>query len=133
MLSKYLNQTIFFVVLTFSMEISCDLLIRPIRHVKKQGEFEQLLNKVTINLITVIIFESASEALDSVYQDDLCPRSREEAVARGRSCLKKCVSDADCISSRKRCLCDGLCGWSCVRPGKFNSCLVINYVKLKNF
>ncbi|XP_015785992.1 sushi, von Willebrand factor type A, EGF and pentraxin domain-containing protein 1-like isoform X2 [Tetranychus urticae] len=94
MLSKYLNQTIFFVVLTFSMEISCDLLIRPIRHVKKQ----------------------ASEALDSVYQDDLCPRSREEAVARGRSCLKKCVSDADCISSRKRCLCDGLCGWSCVRP-----------------
>ncbi|GIX89468.1 hypothetical protein CEXT_65631 [Caerostris extrusa] len=40
----------------------------------------------------------------------------EEAAARGRQCLRKCASDADCISTRKRCLCDGLCGWSCIRP-----------------
>ncbi|GFY59685.1 sushi, von Willebrand factor type A, EGF and pentraxin domain-containing protein 1 [Trichonephila inaurata madagascariensis] len=45
-----------------------------------------------------------------------CLRNREEAAARGRQCLRKCASDADCISSRKRCLCDGLCGWSCIRP-----------------
>ncbi|GIY17314.1 uncharacterized protein CDAR_35911 [Caerostris darwini] len=45
-----------------------------------------------------------------------CLRNREEAAARGRQCLRKCASDADCISTRKRCLCDGLCGWSCIRP-----------------
>lgn len=55
---------------------------------------------------------------DSDSGDALCPRNREEAIARGRHCLRKCKTDADCISSRKRCLCDGLCGWSCVRPGK---------------
>ncbi|GBM03048.1 hypothetical protein AVEN_14559-1 [Araneus ventricosus] len=47
-----------------------------------------------------------------------CLRNREEAAARGRQCLRKCASDADCISTRKRCLCDGLCGWSCIRPGR---------------
>ncbi|XP_023215881.1 sushi, von Willebrand factor type A, EGF and pentraxin domain-containing protein 1-like isoform X1 [Centruroides sculpturatus] len=45
-----------------------------------------------------------------------CPRDREEAASTGRQCLRKCQSDGECISSRKRCLCDGLCGWSCVRP-----------------
>ena len=55
--------------------------------------------------------------VDPSDTDVMCPRSREEAAARGRSCLRKCRTDADCISNRKRCLCDGLCGWSCVRPG----------------
>ncbi|GFX76328.1 hypothetical protein TNCV_592911 [Trichonephila clavipes] len=49
---------------------------------------------------------------------DDCPRNRTEATAMGRECLRKCKSHKDCISTRKRCLCDGLCGWSCVRPGK---------------
>ncbi|KAF8781562.1 hypothetical protein HNY73_011945 [Argiope bruennichi] len=48
---------------------------------------------------------------------DICPRDRDEAASKGRQCLRKCKNDADCISTRKRCLCDGLCGWSCVRPG----------------
>ncbi|XP_055934154.1 sushi, von Willebrand factor type A, EGF and pentraxin domain-containing protein 1-like isoform X3 [Argiope bruennichi] len=47
---------------------------------------------------------------------DICPRDRDEAASKGRQCLRKCKNDADCISTRKRCLCDGLCGWSCVRP-----------------
>ncbi|GIX98483.1 hypothetical protein CEXT_609671 [Caerostris extrusa] len=47
---------------------------------------------------------------------DDCPRDRTEAESTGRNCLRKCKLDADCISARKRCLCDGLCGWSCVRP-----------------
>lgn len=51
------------------------------------------------------------------YDDRLCPRDREEAKARGQSCLRKCNSHKDCISSKRRCLCDGLCGWSCIRPG----------------
>jgi hypothetical protein len=55
--------------------------------------------------------------LDTGDDEGKCPSNREEASARGRSCLRKCKTDADCISSRKRCLCDGQCGWSCVRPG----------------
>ncbi|KAG8200512.1 hypothetical protein JTE90_000589 [Oedothorax gibbosus] len=47
---------------------------------------------------------------------DDCPRDRDEAVAKGRECLRKCKNDQDCISTKKRCLCDGQCGWSCVRP-----------------
>ncbi|XP_050052699.1 sushi, von Willebrand factor type A, EGF and pentraxin domain-containing protein 1 isoform X2 [Dermacentor andersoni] len=45
-----------------------------------------------------------------------CPQNREEAAALGRRCLRKCKTDEDCISSKKKCLCDGRCGWSCVRP-----------------
>lgn len=68
---------------------------------------------VCISLPLLLLIEYPD--LDS---DASCPRSREEAAARGRQCLRKCRTDADCISSRKRCLCDGLCGWSCLRPGK---------------
>lgn len=57
---------------------------------------------------------------DYDFEDDpdQCPRDRTEAIAHGRNCLRKCKNDQDCISTRKRCLCDGLCGWSCIRPGK---------------
>lgn len=60
---------------------------------------------------------SSNSTLYALADETLCPRNREEAVARGRTCLRKCNSDSDCISTRKKCLCDGLCGWSCVRPG----------------
>lgn len=60
----------------------------------------------------------SSSSTSTSDEDSLCPAFREEAAARGRQCLRKCKTDADCISSRKRCLCDGQCGWSCVRPGK---------------
>ncbi|XP_071532550.1 LOW QUALITY PROTEIN: sushi, von Willebrand factor type A, EGF and pentraxin domain-containing protein 1-like [Panulirus ornatus] len=49
---------------------------------------------------------------------DSCPRD-EEAIARmGRTCLRKCSTDADCLSRRKVCLCDGVCGLSCIKPDK---------------
>lgn len=41
-------------------------------------------------------------------------------VFQGQSCLRKCSSDEDCKSKKKHCLCDGLCGMSCVKPGKIN-------------
>ncbi|XP_069936040.1 sushi, von Willebrand factor type A, EGF and pentraxin domain-containing protein 1 isoform X3 [Cherax quadricarinatus] len=47
-----------------------------------------------------------------------CPRD-EEAIARmGRTCLRKCNKDEDCLSRRKVCLCDGVCGLSCIKPDK---------------
>nr|XP_042896382.1 protein lev-9-like [Parasteatoda tepidariorum] len=60
--------------------------------------------------------DSDVEDFDVDDGPDYCPRHKEEAEAKGRDCLRKCKNDADCISAKKRCLCDGMCGWSCVRP-----------------
>ncbi|XKL64464.1 hypothetical protein PGB90_004550 [Kerria lacca] len=46
-----------------------------------------------------------------------CPRDEQKAEFMGQKCLRKCYSDEDCKSKRKRCLCDELCGMSCVKPG----------------
>uniref|UniRef100_A0A0B6ZQR3 Sushi domain-containing protein n=1 Tax=Arion vulgaris TaxID=1028688 RepID=A0A0B6ZQR3_9EUPU len=43
-----------------------------------------------------------------------CDHERQED--RGRRCFKTCESDKDCISSKKKCLCDGKCGQSCINP-----------------
>ncbi|XP_050719319.1 uncharacterized protein LOC127000000 isoform X1 [Eriocheir sinensis] len=49
---------------------------------------------------------------------DSCPRD-DAAIARmGRTCLRKCSNDDDCLSRRKVCLCDGVCGLSCIKPDK---------------
>ncbi|XP_023218660.1 sushi, von Willebrand factor type A, EGF and pentraxin domain-containing protein 1-like isoform X2 [Centruroides sculpturatus] len=70
--------------------------------------------------VMVLLFDSMITAAESeeetTFETDNCTRSRGEANLKGRKCLRKCRTDLDCISSRKRCLCDGLCGWSCVRP-----------------
>uniref|UniRef100_A0A6B0VGR4 Putative complement factor bb n=1 Tax=Ixodes ricinus TaxID=34613 RepID=A0A6B0VGR4_IXORI len=63
--------------------------------------------------------EFEDETTDDGDEEDVregCPQNREEAAALGRRCLRKCKTDEDCISTKKKCLCDGLCGWSCVRP-----------------
>jgi hypothetical protein len=35
-----------------------------------------------------------------------------------QKCLRKCSSDEDCKSKKKKCMCDGACGMSCVKPGR---------------
>ena len=102
---------------TFNLIIYCSLLSR-------------------VHLTSSAAVDSVNVTVDGYDLNTLCPSEREEAAARGRSCLRKCRTDADCISNRKRCLCDGLCGWSCVRPGKFfrrinvNSCLSFSHILL---
>lgn len=34
--------------------------------------------------------------------------------------MRKCSSDEDCKSKKKKCLCDGACGNSCIKPGELN-------------
>ncbi|CAH2250512.1 jg9598 [Pararge aegeria aegeria] len=46
-----------------------------------------------------------------------CPRDEEQATLLGQKCLRKCSSDEDCKSKKKKCLCDGACGMSCIKPG----------------
>lgn len=50
-----------------------------------------------------------------------CPRDEEQASLLGQKCLRKCSSDEDCKSKKKKCLCDGACGMSCIKPGKQRS------------
>ncbi|XP_045513614.1 uncharacterized protein LOC123707539 isoform X2 [Pieris brassicae] len=48
----------------------------------------------------------------------LCPRDEEQATLLGQKCLRKCSSDEDCKSKKKKCLCDGACGMSCIKPDR---------------
>lgn len=48
-----------------------------------------------------------------------CPRDEEQATLLGQKCLRKCSSDEDCKSKKKKCLCDGVCGNSCIKPGGY--------------
>nr|XP_014289884.1 sushi, von Willebrand factor type A, EGF and pentraxin domain-containing protein 1 isoform X2 [Halyomorpha halys] len=45
-----------------------------------------------------------------------CPRDEEHAEFLGQKCLRKCSNDEDCKSKKKKCLCDGVCGMSCIKP-----------------
>lgn len=50
-------------------------------------------------------------------QDDLgCRGNRTLAVKHGRKCSRRCRSDMPCENVRKQCICDGLCGLSCIKP-----------------
>jgi len=46
----------------------------------------------------------------------LCPRDEEQAELIGQKCLRKCSTDEDCKSKKKKCRCDGACGMSCIKP-----------------
>ncbi|XP_069493467.1 beta-2-glycoprotein 1-like [Ambystoma mexicanum] len=60
-------------------------------------------------LLHLTLGQDASEA---------CPARQEELTAgRGQTCLRACIQDRDC-SGRRRCMCDGNCGMSCVMPGR---------------
>lgn len=70
--------------------------------------------------------EDSSEADDDgrIYKNPRnspsteCPRDEEQATLLAQKCLRKCSSDEDCKSKKKKCLCDGPCGMSCIKPGK---------------
>lgn len=53
-----------------------------------------------------------------------CPRDEEQATLLGQKCLRKCSSHEDCKSKKKKCLCDGACGMSCIKPGIFTSLFI---------
>lgn len=48
----------------------------------------------------------------------MCPRDEEQAERLAQKCLRKCSSDEDCKSKKKKCRCDGACGMSCIKPDR---------------
>lgn len=46
----------------------------------------------------------------------MCPRDEEQAELMNQKCLRKCSTDEDCKSKKKKCRCDGACGMSCIKP-----------------
>lgn len=46
----------------------------------------------------------------------MCPRDEEQAELMSQKCLRKCSTDEDCKSKKKKCRCDGACGMSCIKP-----------------
>ena len=61
----------------------------------------------------------ASRVSRSLPQDQNCPtRNAHDVAVAGMTCVRRCSEDKDCTNDRKLCLCDGLCGLSCIRPEK---------------
>ncbi|XP_012252117.2 protein lev-9-like isoform X1 [Athalia rosae] len=48
----------------------------------------------------------------------MCPRDEEQAERLSQKCLRKCSTDEDCKSKKKKCRCDGACGMSCIKPDR---------------
>lgn len=56
-----------------------------------------------------------------------CPRDEERAELMGQKCLRKCSTDVDCKSKKKKCKCDGACGNSCIKPER--ECPTLNEIE----
>ena len=64
-------------------------------------------------------FRSSGKNPRSVPREQNCPvRNEFDVKAAGMLCVRRCTVDQDCTNDRKLCLCDGLCGLSCIRPEK---------------
>lgn len=63
--------------------------------------------------------------------DKDCTGNRLEALEIGRQCSRRCKKDVPCENTRKQCLCDGLCGLSCIKPDL--SCLDLPKIENGDF
>lgn len=48
----------------------------------------------------------------------ICPRDEKQVEIQGQKCLRRCSTDEDCKSKKKKCRCDGPCGMSCIKPDR---------------
>lgn len=55
-----------------------------------------------------------------------------QATILSQKCLRKCSSHEDCKSKKKKCLCDGACGMSCIKPGNITNLHIVDEYKIVN-
>ncbi|XP_076821841.1 sushi, von Willebrand factor type A, EGF and pentraxin domain-containing protein 1-like isoform X2 [Clavelina lepadiformis] len=67
---------------------------------------------IYLNLVLFISFYSA----ESTTSGQECFERDETDLELGRTCKKSCESADDCKNVLKQCLCDDICGMSCVNP-----------------
>lgn len=67
----------------------------------------------TVRLLDESAFIDANAEFDT---DKECSGNRLEAIEEGRQCSRRCKKGVLCENVRKQCLCDGLCGLSCLKP-----------------
>jgi anaerobic C4-dicarboxylate transporter len=53
------------------------------------------------------------------FREVVICRQRKRETINNRQCFRQCQTDKDCRGSKRRCLCDGECGLSCVKISKF--------------
>lgn len=71
----------------------------------------------TANLIHSLNYSQIVGNYDYLVEIDKdCSGNRMEALEIGRQCSRRCKKDMPCENTRKHCLCDGLCGLSCIKP-----------------
>lgn len=82
-----------------------------------------VINRIEIILTTsnqtnVSDVDFSRSTVDSYMNegDKDCIGNRLEAAEIGRQCSRRCKKDVPCENARKHCLCDGLCGLSCLKP-----------------
>lgn len=63
-----------------------------------------------------LILQRETAAQLTTTDESECFEDRLEAIEVGRQCSRRCKKDVPCENARKQCLCDGLCGLSCLKP-----------------
>ncbi|MFH4976434.1 hypothetical protein AB6A40_003143 [Gnathostoma spinigerum] len=72
--------------------------------------FQLSMNKVSIELLLFVL----PTWISTFTPSNVCPEV--SLTSRPSYCKKACTRDEQCRKASKRCLCDGLCGLSCVNP-----------------
>ena len=75
---------------------------------------EEPVNELQLDDVGVTIPDTGIAL--SVPDSQECPRKPELIV--NRKCYKKCSTNAECRGRNKQCLCDDVCGKSCVNPSE---------------
>ncbi len=72
----------------------------------------------------VFVFSAAdSTENETGYQPYINDKEgpRKADLIGDRKCLKKCRNNKDCRGRNKKCMCDDVCGKSCVKPSKLRT------------
>ncbi|XP_077313548.1 beta-2-glycoprotein 1-like [Lithobates pipiens] len=68
--------------------------------------------------VAALLILNVSAVFSDQDVSDVCPTRKNNLI--GQTCQKACIQDQECTKKKAKCLCDGDCGMSCIKPR--NSC-----------